>query len=191
MCQGDKQNKNSMNRFKIIITFILILTLFKSLKAYSQDTSFVANLTHKRGFIDTRILHLGVKSSSKNTLDLFGQADAKKSIKLYKKSKYFLPMGPPLVLGGIYLGYDAIKGTKMQAEVDGKLYTYYVRPIEQLLGGIAVFAVGICMIEYANEFKAKSVDLYNESLKNKQKADKLDLKVGFTPSGNIGLYANF
>jgi hypothetical protein len=176
---------------KTIKTYILIFTLIISLKAYSQDSSLVVNLTHQRGFIDTRILHLGIKSSSKNTLELFGQANAQKSIKLYEKSKYFLPAGPVLVLGGVYLGYDAIKGTKMKAEVDGKLYTYYVRPIEQLLGGIAVFAVGICMIEYANEFKAKSVDLYNDSLKKNQKADKLDLKVGFTPNGNIGLYANF
>jgi hypothetical protein len=180
-----------MNKSKIIKTSIFIFTLIISLNTYSQDSTFVASLTHQRGFIDTRILHLGVKSSSKNTLALFEQANAQKSIKLYKKSKYFLPVGPPLVLGGIYLGYDAIKGTKMQAEVDGKLYTYYVRPIEQLLGGIAVFAVGICMIEYANEFKAKSVDLYNENQKNKQKSDKLDLKVGFTPSGKVGLYANF
>lgn len=173
------------------ITAILIFTFTTSLKSFAQDSSFVENLRHQRGFINTRILHQGIRSSSKNTLELFGQANAQKSIKLYNKSKYFLPAGPPLILGGIYLGYDAIKGTKKQAEVDGKLYTYYVRPIEQLLGGIAVFAVGICMIEYANEFKAKSVDLFNDNLKNKQKADQLDLKVGFTPNGNIGLYANF
>jgi hypothetical protein len=164
-----------MNKLRTIKTSILIFTLIVSLKAYSQDSSFVTILTHQRGFIDTRILHHGVKSSSKNTLELFSQANAQKSIKLYEKSKYFLPAGPALVLGGIYLGYDAIKGTKMQAEVDGKLYTYYVRPIEKLLGGIAVFAAGIC----------------NDNLKKKQKADKLDLKVGFTPNGNVGLYANF
>jgi hypothetical protein len=180
-----------MNKLRTIKTSILIFTLIVSLKAYSQDSSFVTILTHQRGFIDTRILHHGVKSSSKNTLELFSQANAQKSIKLYEKSKYFLPAGPALVLGGIYLGYDAIKGTKMQAEVDGKLYTYYVRPIEKLLGGIAVFAAGICMIEYGNEYKAKSVDLYNDNLKKKQKAFKLDLKVGFTPNGNVGLYANF
>lgn len=157
----------------------------------AQDSSFVATVTYKRGFLDTKIMHLGVTSSSSNILKLYEQEQAQKSIKLYKKSKYFLPAGPPLVLGGIYLGYDAIKGTKMQTEIDGKLYTYYVRPIEQLLGGIAIFAVGICLIEYANEFKATSVDLYNEKLKNKTKSKNLDLKIGYTPSRNFGLYANF
>ncbi len=176
---------------RIIKTQFLFLFLFASNLAYSQDSSFVENLTHKRGFINTRILNLGIRSSTKNTLELFSQANAQKSIKLYKKSNYFLPVGPPLVLGGISLGYDAIKGTKKQTEINGKFYFYYVRPIEQLLGGIAVFAVGICMIEYANEFKAKSVDLYNEGLKNKQKANKVAVKVGFTPNGNVGLYANF
>jgi hypothetical protein len=172
------------------IFFLLIISLLGGY-CYGQDSTFVPSVTHKRGFIDTKILHLGVRANSKTILSLYQQADAQKSIKLYKKSKYFLPVGPPLVLGGIYLGYDAIKGTKMQTEIDGKLYTYYVRPIEQLLGGIAVFAVGICMIEYANEFKATSVDLYNEKMNIKGKNKKVDVSLGFTPSGGVGLYTKF
>lgn len=172
------------------IQIILIISLLGTI-CFAQDSTFVPTVTHKRGVIDTRILHLGVKASSKTILDLYQQADAKKSIKLYKKSKYFLPIGPPLVLGGIYLGYDAIKGTKMQTEIDGKLYTYYVRPIEQLLGGIAIFAVGVCMIEYANEFKSTSVDLYNNKLNAKAKDKKVGVSLGFTPSGKVGLYTKF
>lgn len=180
-----------MNKTKIIKTQLLLFFLTISFFANAQDSSFVKTVTYKRGVLDTKVLHLGVISKSKDIMDLYTNENAQKSIQLYKKSKYFLPVGPPLVLGGIYLGYDAIKGTKMQTEIDGKLYTYYVRPIEQLLGGIAIFAVGICMIEYANEFKAKSVDLYNEKLKSKAKSKELDLKIGYTPSRNFGLYANF
>ena len=79
----------------------------------------------------------------------------------------------------------------MQTEIDGKLYTYYVRPIQELLGGLAVFAVGVCLIEYANEFKGNSVDLYNEKMKNKIKSKGIETKIGFTPSGNLGVYAKF
>ncbi len=180
-----------MNKSKLIKTQLLLFLVTISLYAKAQDSSFVAAMTYKRGILDTKILHLGTAMKQKEILGLYSNENAKESIQLYKKSKYFLPAGPPLVLGGIYLGYDAIKGTKMQTEVDGKVYTYYVRPIEQLLGGIAIFAVGVCLIEYANEFKAKSVDLYNEKLKNKAKSKEFDLRIGYTPSRNFGLYANF
>lgn len=180
-----------MNKTKIIKAQIILFLVTISMVTKAQDSSFVAAMTYKRGVLNTKILHLGTVIKQKEILSLYSNEDAKKSIQLYKKSKYFLPAGPPLVLGGVYLGYDAIKGTKMQTEVDGKLYTYYVRPIEQLLGGIAIFAVGVCLIEYSNEFKAKSVDLYNEKLKNKAKSKELDLKIGYTPSRNFGLYANF
>jgi hypothetical protein len=184
-------NKSSMNKSKIIKAQLLLFFVTISMCTKAQDSSFVSAVTSKRGILDTKIFHLGSKIKQKEVLGLYTNENAKKSIQLYKKSKYFLPAGPPLVLGGIYLGYDAIKGTKMQTEIDGKLYTYYVRPIEQLLGGIAIFAVGVCMIEYANEFKSKSVDLFNEKLKNKGKSKELDLKIGYTPSRNFGLYANF
>jgi hypothetical protein len=180
-----------MSKSKIIKAQLFLFLMSMSILSQAQDSSFVTAVTYKRGFMDTKILHLGVKTSSKTILKLYENEKAQSSIKLYKRARYFLPAGPPLVLGGIYLGYDAIKGTKMQTYVDGKLYTYYVRPIEQLLGGIAVFAVGVCLIEYANEFKATSVDLYNEKLKNKSKSKELDLKIGYTPSGSFGLYANF
>ncbi len=180
-----------MYKSKIIKTLLPLFLVTLSIFAKAQDSSFVAAMTYKRGFLDTKILHLGTVIKQKELMGYYINEDAKKSIQLYKKSKYFLPAGPPLVLGGIYLGYDAIKGTKMLTEIDGKLYTYYVRPIEQLLGGIAIFAIGVCMIEYANEFKGKSVDLYNEKLKNKSKSKELDLKIGYTPGRNFGLYANF
>lgn len=179
-------NKSKIKKAQLLLFFITI-----NLFANAQDSSFVAGMTYKRGILNTKIFHLGSIIKQKEILGFYMNDNAKKSIQLYKKSKYFLPAGPQLVLGGFYLGYDAIKGTKMQTEIDGKLYTYYVRPIEQLLGGIAIFAVGVCMIEYANEFKAKSVDLYNEKLKSKAKSKELDLKLGLTPSRNFGLYANF
>ena len=191
MYQEDKQNKFSMNKSKIKKAQLLLFLVTINLFANAQDSSFVAAMTYKRGILDTKILYLGRVIKQKEIFGFYINDNAKKSIQLYKKSKYFLPSGPPLVLGGFYLGYDAIKGTKMQTEIDGKLYTYYVRPIEQLLSGITIFAVGVCMIEYANEFKAKSVDLYNEKLKSKAKSKELDLKLGLTPNRNFGLYANF
>jgi hypothetical protein len=180
-----------MNKSKIIKAQLFLFLILLSLFSKAQDSSFVPSVTYKRGFIDTRILNNWVRLSPSSVLKLYEKEHAQKSKKLYKKSRYFLPAGPPVVLGGIYLGYDAIKGTKKQTYIDGKLYTYYIRPIKELLGGLAVFAVGVCLIEYANEFKATSVDLYNEKLKNKAKSKQIDLKIGYTPSHNFGLYANF
>ena len=191
MYQEDKQNKYRMVKSKINKALLLLFLVTINLFANAQDSSFVAAMNYKRGILDTKIFYLGRVIKQKEILGFYINDNAKKSIQLYLKSKYFLPAGPPLVLGGVYLGYDAIKGTKMQTEIDGKLYTYYVRPIEQLLGGIALFTLGICMVEYANEFKAKSVDLYNGKLNSKAKSKELDLKVGLTPSQNFGLYANF
>lgn len=174
-------------KFLFSLLFALII-----LKTQAQDTTSNVNvLSYKRRFLNTQILKNEVVLTKKNILDLYITEGATKSLKLYKKAKYFLPVGPPLVLGGIYLSYDAIKGEKRVAEIDGVSYTYYIRPIKQLLGGIAVFAVGICMIEYANEFKGTSVNLYNQKIKDKNSSSNLDLKVGFTKSGNIGLIANF
>ena len=128
---------------------------------------------------------------SKMILENYRNENAFKSIQLYKRSKIFLPASPVFVLGGIYLGYDAIKGTKKVAYIDGVAYTYYIRPIKQLIAGIGVFAVGVCLLEYSNEFKSRSVELMNEKIKLKPKGSEFDIKLGFTPTGNFGLSAKF
>ena len=51
-----------------------------------------------------------------------------------------------------------------------------------------VFAVGVCLIEYANEFKATSVKLYNNGL---NKAKKREISFGLTPSLGVGFKAKF
>ena len=174
-------------KFLLSLFFVLIIT-----KTRAQDSTNVVDvLSSKRTFINTQILKNQTILSKKNIRELYVAEGAIKSLKLYKKANYFLPLGPPLVLGGIYIGYDAIKGEKRVAEIDGVFYTYYIRPIKQLLGGIAVFAVGICMIEYANEFKGTSANLYNQIIKGKNPSANLDLKIGLTRSGNFGVVVNF
>jgi hypothetical protein len=174
---------------KFLLSILLVLIIVKT---QAQDsTNAVDVLSFKRTFINTQILKNKISLSKKNIRHLYITEGADKSLKLYRKANYFLPFGPPLVLGGIYLGYDAIKGEKRVAEIDGISHTYYIRPIKQLLGGIALFSVGICMIEYANEFKGTSVNLYNQKIKGKNASANLDLKIGFTRSGNFGVVVNF
>lgn len=174
-------------KFLLSILFVLIIAKAKA----QNSTDEVDLLSYKRTFINTQILKNQISLSKKNIRELYNSTGAGKSLKLFRKANYFLPLGPPLVLGGIYLGYDAIKGEKRVAEIDGVSYTYYIRPIKQLLGGIALFSVGICMIEYANEFKGTSANLYNQKIEGKNASANLDLKIGLTRSGNFGVVVNF
>jgi hypothetical protein len=93
--------------------------------------------------------------------------------------------GPPIIAGGLYIGYDAIKGVPKQVYVDGELVNYTKRSITQLIGGIGVFVVGICVMEYGNEFKQTSVDLFNNAKSKERNVSKLSL--GITPEGGFGL----
>ncbi len=145
-------------------------------------------LTSRRDFLDTKVLKSGVLLKPYEVKKIFSDSRSNASLKKYNFSKYLLYTGVPSVLGGVYLSYDAIKGTRMSVMENGVELVYYKRPIFQLMGGIALFTAGICMIEYNNEFKATAVTLHNKNLKNPK---PVNLRVGVLPSGNVGLYASF
>jgi hypothetical protein len=174
--------KNPTTIFKIIKSaFFCLIFPFLS---FSQDDSTnisINLLTSKRIFLNTKIYENGIKLNSKQIVSKFKAENLTKANRKYVVSKYLLPTGIALTSGGLYLGYDAIKGIPKQVEIGGKIYDYKERSIFQLLGGLGAVAVGVCFIEYSNEFKNVSVDLYNHKLK-----PDLKLKVGLTPSNNYG-----
>ena len=60
-----------MNKLSIFRVVFGLCINFSVINAMGQEASFEPNLTYKRGFIDTKILQLGVKTSSKNILDFY------------------------------------------------------------------------------------------------------------------------
>lgn len=178
-------------RKKIVIRlnavfFLLFVLSTKVIMA--QNDSLNQELFSKREILNTKIYRDGKLISPSIVRKLYAESGSIKSNKLYNRANYFLYPGPALVVGGIYLGYDAIKGVSKQILIDGTIYKYKERSIFQLLGGIGVFAVGVCLIEYANEFKTTSVELYNSGLK---KAKKKEISFGLTPNKRVGFTAKF
>lgn len=166
--------------------FLFCFLFFKDIAA--QKDSLKQELFAKRAILDTKIYREGKLMTPSKIKKLYAESGSNKLNKLYSRSNYFLYPGPVLVAGGIYVGYDAIKGVPKQILIDGTVYKYKERSIFQLLGGIGVFAAGVCLIEYANEFKATSVKLYNNGL---NKAKKREISFGLTPNLGVGFKAKF
>ncbi len=148
-------------------------------------------LVSKRRVFHTEIYKNGGLIGSKTIQSLYINKGANESLKKFNKARILLPASPVFIGGGFYLVYDAIKGTSMSVTIDGVDYDYKVRPIQNVIAGIGIFVVGICMLEYANEFKATSVDLYNAKDSDKKDSKVSKVSVGLTPRGGIGLSAKF
>jgi hypothetical protein len=168
---------------------LVYLFIFISFLATAQSEPSV--LTTRRGFLDTKVLKNGIRLSPSQTKKLFYNDRSYVSMRKYDFSKYLLYAGIPSVAGGSYIAYDAIKGTRMSIYENGVELVYYKRPIFQLMGGIALFTVGVCLIEYNNEFKQTAVTIYNNKVIDTKKAKEFNIKAGLSPSGNVGLYASF
>lgn len=174
---------------------VLLLTslIFISIAGFSQEkkTVYVDTLSAVRNFMQTDVYRNGIKlKKDKFSLLLLG------SSKWYKKNKLaniILPAGPIISAGGIYLAYDAIKGVPMVYVEDGVEYPYVVRSLPKLLGGLAFFVTGLCLVESANETKTNATNWYNQNLvKNlKKKETSFNLNFGIIKSGGVGLTANF
>jgi hypothetical protein len=163
------------NKMPFVLKFTFCL-LFLSKIVFAQEDS----ISFKRRFLDTKIYKNTIVFPATKVLKYYNLYDAKAALKEYKKSRVFLLASPFLIGGGIYLGYDAIKGTpKTFTDVDGKVYPYTIRPIFQLLGGIGVFATGVCLFEFSNEFSEKSVHLYHKKIAKKS-ATALTFKLDTT-----------
>jgi hypothetical protein len=176
--------------FRSFVFTILVCVRFFAV-GQSNTASEPVELTTQRGFLDTKVLKNGIRLSPSQTKKLFYNDRSFVSMRKYNFSKYLLYAGIPSVAGGSYLAYDAIKGTRMSIVENGQTLVYYKRPIFQLMGGIALFTVGVCLIEYNNEFKRTAVTIYNNKVKDTKKAKDFNLKAGVSPSGNMGLYASF
>ncbi|AWV97826.1 hypothetical protein [Arcticibacterium luteifluviistationis] len=175
---------------KVLLLTCLILTSITSF-SQSEKPVFVDSLSAIRNFMQTDVYRNGIKlKKDKFSSLLLGNS------KWYKKNKIaniILPAGPIISAGGVYLAYDAIKGVPMVYTEDGVDYPYVVRSLPKLLGGLALFVTGLCLVESANETKANATNWYNQDLmKNlKKKETSFKLNLGISKSGGVGLTANF
>lgn len=177
--------------FKVKALLILILITVSFAEAQKTDVRLSDTLESKRTFFITEVYLNGGLIKNSKSKQLYNNLGVKESKQLLNKSNILLLSSPVLVGGGIYLVYDAIKGTPMLAYIDGVAYPYSVRPIKNVIAGLGIFAIGICLFEYSHEFKAKSVELYNNKLKGSKRAQNIKLDFGIIEDNRLGIRAKF
>ena len=173
---------------KIILINIII---FQTITCFAQTSMANApkkdSLFAKRGFLNTKIYKNSVLLSNdfiKKTLIIDSQASKK-----YKWGKILNPIAPVFTIGGVALMAVGLTGKQEFIDIDGKPYEYTNRSLTKTLGGLAIAALGLCLLESSNELMQHSVDIYNKSITQPKK--KVSVIYGITPAGNVGLVMNF
>jgi len=166
---------------KTLILFLLILA-GTSVQAQEAGSD---SLSTRRNFLNTRIYRNEILLHPSIVLRKY--KNSPEATRKFNTGRIMLPAGILTTVAGIYTGFDAIKGTPRQAEINGVVYPYKVRNIQQLIIGILGTAAGISLIEYSNDLKVNSVKVYNST----SKKVALNIKFGISPSSNLGLYTNF
>ncbi|MGL4631051.1 MAG: hypothetical protein ACRCVT_07575 [Leadbetterella sp.] len=173
--------------------FWIVICIFLYSSGFGQKVEKFDKLEAYRGLFNTKALLKGSKQTNYQVKSLLGGIGEYDALRKYNRGNLMIYSSPVCMAGGIYLAYDAIKGTSEQVydPAINELITYKVRPIENVITGLAVFAVGMCLLEFGNESKAKAINLYNKKVESNFSKESFKPKIGFTPSGNIGFYANF
>lgn len=161
-----------------IFALVLILGSFGLQAQNLNDT-----LTFNRKIFNSAVYLDGGWKPNKDLKKIYIKNNAFSSERLLRKHRVMLPFGAATAALGLGLGIDALVGTKKSAVINNVEHTYYERPIFQLLGGLALIAGGICVIEFGNDAKVKSVKEYNA----KRKKDAANMKVGLLETGKVGL----
>lgn len=165
-----------------IIILSLLLIFSGELAAQTSDT-----LTVKRGIFISGVYRKGARLNNSMLFDLYAKNKAYDAERQLKHSRILLPAGAAVSLGGFALSINALIGTKHTAYVDNVEYTYYKRPVMNLLGGIGLIAAGVCLMEFGNDKKVRSAGLYNQ----KKKYDALTPVIGLNEQGYLGLKWSF
>lgn len=164
---------------------IIILLLLFSGSLTAQETA--DTLTVKRGIFISGVYRKGVRLNNSMLFDLYAKNKAYDAEKQLKRSRLLLPAGAVVSVAGFAVSINALVGTKHTAYIDNVEYTYYKRPIINVLGGIGMIAAGVCLMEFGNDKKVRSIDLYNK----KKKYDALTPAIGLNQQGHLGLKWSF
>jgi hypothetical protein len=175
---------------KILLINLLMLqtfVVFSQTQKPQVTESVKDTLYAKRVFLGTKIyknsIHLS-NSFVKSTLKLDSHANTK-----YTWGKIIQPVGPLVTVGGIALMVKGLTPQYNDVIIDNVKYTYAERSLKNTLLGLGISALGLCLIESSNELIQHSVDIYNDSVRNRK--HKVSYQWGITPEGNIGIAMKF
>lgn len=172
-----------MNKF--IFTLCISLLLMGNVKGQTTNLAQPDSIYTERVFLQTNAYRNQIKLSKSKFANLL--KDSQKWSRKNRMSNIMIPLGPVVMAGGVYLGYDAIKGIPAVAVVNEKEYPYTIRSLPKLVGGLGAFAVGTCLLEYGNGIKTNAASWYNANHSKKS--------VYYTPfidrNGLVGIRMNF
>lgn len=164
---------------------ILSLLLFLSAELAAQETS--DTLTVKRRVFTSTAYRQGVRQNNSMLYDLYAKSKAYDAERQMKHARVLTPAGAAVSVAGLALSINALIGVKKTTVIDNVEYTYFKRPVANALGGVALLAAGVCLMEFGSDKKEQSVDLYNK----KKKHDALTTSVGLNKEGRLGLKLSF
>lgn len=164
---------------------ILLLLIFFFGQVTAQEVTDTLNI--KRKVFTSSVYRNGVRLNNQMLFSLYSKTKAYDAEKQLKHSRLMISSGAGLSVAGFALSISALAGTKKTAVIDNKEYTYFKRPLVNLLGGVGLIAAGICLMESGNDKRALSIDLYNK----KKKHDALSTSVGMNQEGHFRLRLSF
>lgn len=162
------------------ITVLSLLLIFTG-KLSAQEVA--DTLTVKRKIFTSSAYLNGTRLNNQRLLTLYSKNGSFNAERQLRQSRIMLPAGAVVSVAGLALSVKTLAGEKMTAIINNEEYTYYKRPIAHLLGGIGMVAAGICIMEFGNDKKNLSVDLYNK----KKKHNSLEARVGWNEQGHLGI----
>ena len=163
---------------------LTVFILFLSTSLYAQP---IDSLLAVRKAFTTDVFKGSRKVPSAELQTMF--VASRKWSTRYEISRIMLPASPVVLATGVYLGYDAIRGIPMEAEINGQIFPYTKRNLPKLLGGLALFAVGISLLESSNEVKQNAVNWYNSRLKSEARSTKntIQMQLEWKELNRVGL----
>lgn len=166
---------NIVNAVAVIITPDAVNSV-----AQVQET-----LNYTRNFLSFKVYEEERELSSNETLNLLQQIEPDLK-RRYSVGNIIRPTSLVIAAGGVYLVYDALKGTDKLGVVKGETYPYVSRSLPKTLSGIGLFLIGGCLFEYGNDLKENAIGKYN--VKVKASGNISQFRLGITPNGNFGAY---
>ena len=165
---------------------VIFLSLFLiTARLSAQQTA--DTLTAKRKIFSSAAYHNGSRLNNAMLFDLYARSKAYDAEKKLKSARLLIPAGAGLSLAGLALSVHALAGIPRTEVVNQVEYTYFKRPVVQLIGGVGMIAAGICLMEFGNDKRMQSFNLYNR----KKKYDARHAAIGLNEHGRLGLKFSF
>ena len=161
------------------------VTVVMTPDAVNSITQGKDTLRYTRNFLSFKIYEKERKLSLKETRNLLQSIEPDFKRK-YSVGHIMRPTSLAIVAGGVYLVYDALKGTDKMGFYKGESYPYVSRSLPKTLSGIGLFLIGGCLFEYGNDLKEDAIGKYN--MKVKAASHISQFRLGVTPNGSFGAY---